>query len=53
MMYAGNDSIYTFTFEYEQRPECPVCGGESLEAAVGRDWTLEVFVDWLSTHQAL
>ena len=51
--YAGNDSIYTFTFEYEQRPECPVCGGESITAMVGRDWTLEQFVEWLSTHQAL
>lgn len=30
-----------------------MCGGESLTASVGKEWTLEQFVEWLSTHQAL
>ncbi|SPO31553.1 related to ubiquitin-activating enzyme [Ustilago trichophora] len=29
MMFTGNDSVYTYTFEHEKRPDCPVCGGES------------------------
>ncbi|KAK8850667.1 hypothetical protein IAR55_004587 [Kwoniella newhampshirensis] len=53
MMYVGNDSVYTYTFEHEKRPECPVCGGESLTADVGRDWTLERFIDSLIARQDL
>ncbi|WRT70845.1 uncharacterized protein IL334_007844 [Kwoniella shivajii] len=53
MMYVGNDSVYTYTFEYEKRPECPVCGGESLTADVGRDWTLEKFIETLIARQDL
>lgn len=53
MMYTGNDSVYTFTFEHEKRPECPVCGGESITAEVGKDWTLEKLVDWLAARQDL
>ncbi|CAG9938226.1 unnamed protein product [Clonostachys rosea f. rosea IK726] len=29
MMYSGNDSIYTYTFKHEQKPDCPVCGKQS------------------------
>ncbi|KAL1412394.1 NEDD8 activating enzyme [Vanrija albida] len=53
MMYVGNDSLYTFTFEHEKRPECPVCGGESISAEVGKDWTLEKLVEWISLRQDL
>ena len=49
--YSGSDSVYTYTFQYDKRPDCPVCGGESLSAEVGRDWTLERFVDWLAERQ--
>lgn len=51
--YVGNDSLYTFTFQHEQRPECPVCGGESITAEVGRDWTLERLVEWIGLRQDL
>lgn len=53
MMYVGNDSLYTFTFESEKRAACPVCGGESIVAEVGKDWTLEQLVDWISLRQDL
>ena len=53
LKYTGNDSIYTYTFEHEQRPECPVCGGESVSADVGRDWTLERLLEWLEARQDL
>ncbi|GMK56189.1 hypothetical protein CspeluHIS016_0300290 [Cutaneotrichosporon spelunceum] len=53
MLYNGNDSLYTFTWEYEKRPDCPVCGGESMEVEVKRDWTLEQLMEWLSVQQKL
>jgi len=53
MMYTGNDSVYTYTFEHFKRADCPVCGGESLSATVPRDWTLERLVDWLAEKQDL
>lgn len=51
--YVGNDSLYTFTFEHEKRPDCPVCGGESVTAEVGKDWTLEKLVSWIEDRQEL
>ncbi|KAK4688751.1 NEDD8-activating enzyme E1, partial [Tremellales sp. Uapishka_1] len=53
MMYVGNDSVYTFTFEHEKRPECPVCGGESLVVEIAKEWTLEQLIEWLSAKQEL
>jgi ubiquitin-activating enzyme E1 C len=51
--YVGNDSLYTFTFESEKRAACPVCGGETIVADVGKDWTLEKLVDWIGLRQDL
>ncbi|GFZ51385.1 NEDD8-activating enzyme E1 catalytic subunit [Saitozyma sp. JCM 24511] len=51
MMYVGNDSVYAYTFEYDKREDCPVCGGESITAEIGNDWTLERLVEWLSERQ--
>jgi hypothetical protein len=30
-----------------------VCGGESMEVEVKRDWTLEQLMEWLSVQQKL
>ncbi|RSH87021.1 hypothetical protein EHS25_003509 [Saitozyma podzolica] len=49
--YVGNDSVYAYTFEYDKREDCPVCGGESITAEIGKDWTLERLVEWLSERQ--
>lgn len=37
MMYAGNEGAYTYTFDYEKRQDCPVCGGESRTVAMDRN----------------
>ncbi|KAG9295715.1 hypothetical protein G9A89_001732 [Geosiphon pyriformis] len=49
MMYTGNEGIYTYTFEHQKKPECPVCSEESnpVKVEVKKDWTLEEFIDWL------
>jgi NEDD8-activating enzyme E1 len=51
MMYIGTDSVYTYTFQHEKRPECPVCGGEVMDVAVGSTWTLERLIEWLVEKQ--
>ena len=53
MQYVGNDSVYTYTFQHEQRPDCPVCGGEAMTVQVRKDWTLEQLVEYLSARQDL
>lgn len=51
MMYTGSDSVYSFTFEYGKRADCPVCGGESIEVDAQADWTLETFLEKLEARQ--
>ncbi|KAL2261163.1 hypothetical protein VTK26DRAFT_4616 [Humicola hyalothermophila] len=47
MMYSGNDSIYTYTFKHERKPDCPVCGGDAAarDLPVDPRWTLRELVD--------
>ncbi|KAI5479028.1 ubiquitin-activating enzyme E1 C [Pseudohyphozyma bogoriensis] len=47
MMYTGNESIYTYTFEHQQKPECPVCGGEAVEVSRPSTSTLQDLIDFL------
>lgn len=47
MMYTGNEGVYTYTFEHEKRPECPVCGGESRDVLLDKGWKLERVVEML------
>jgi len=47
MMYSGDDSIYTYTFEHQKKDDCPVCGNLAKEIDVKKDWTLQDFVDHL------
>lgn len=53
MMYTGNHGLYTYTFEHEKRPECPVCGGESRELFCSNTWKLENILDFLAETQDL
>lgn len=46
-MYTGNDSVYTYTFEHEKRPDCPVCGGESREMFFEKEDKLEMLLERL------
>ncbi|KAH8925522.1 hypothetical protein BT69DRAFT_1260270 [Atractiella rhizophila] len=47
MMFTGNVGIYTHTFSLDRKPDCPVCGSETLESDVNGDWTLQEFIDSL------
>ena len=49
--YSGTDGIYTHTFEYEKRPECPVCGGEITNVSAPSSQTLEEFIDELKNRK--
>ncbi|CAG8559186.1 6374_t:CDS:2 [Acaulospora morrowiae] len=47
MMYTGNEGVYTHTFEYEKKPDCPVCGNQTLPLEVRKDITVEDFIELL------
>lgn len=47
MMFTGNDSVYTYTFEHEKRQDCPVCGGESRDMPVDPTAPLQELLDKL------
>ena len=47
MMYSGDEGVYTYTFENEQKPDCPVCGNLAKSVTVNPDVTLQEFLDSL------
>lgn len=47
MMYAGEEGVYTYTFEAEKKPDCPVCGNLARKMIVDRNTTLGDFIDSL------
>ncbi|KAL4926003.1 NEDD8-activating protein UBA3 [Aspergillus undulatus] len=47
MMYAGEEGVYTYTFEAEKKPDCPVCGSLARKIVVDADATLEEFIETL------
>ncbi|KAL4762547.1 NEDD8-activating protein UBA3 [Aspergillus foveolatus] len=47
MMYAGEEGVYTYTFEAEKKPDCPVCGNLARKMTVNPDATLEEFIETL------
>lgn len=48
MMYSGDDSVYTFTYSYEKKPDCPVCGNLAKSVQVNGNSTLQEFIEMLS-----
>jgi hypothetical protein len=50
-MLMGLESVYSHTFNYEQRKDCPVCGGESLEISIPKSWTVENLIEMLVERQ--
>lgn len=50
MMYTGDESVYTFTFQHERKPDCPVCGEDAVAKAltVDGEQTLQEFLDGLA-----
>lgn len=47
MMYAGEEGVYTYTFEAEKKPDCPVCGNLARKMTVDSNMTLEAFIESL------
>ena len=50
-MLIGTDGIYSYTFEYEKRDDCPVCGGEALEMTINEGSTVEELIELLMEKQ--
>lgn len=50
-MFIGTDAVYSFTFQYEKRAECPVCGGESLNVEISKEWTVDRLIEMLVERQ--
>lgn len=50
-MLIGTDGVYSYTFEHERRADCPVCGGESLDITLSKEWTVERLIDILIEKQ--
>ncbi|MCJ1430480.1 hypothetical protein MMC29_008398 [Sticta canariensis] len=48
MMYSGDEGVYTYTFEHEQKTDCPVCGNIARNLTVDPTATLEEFIESLS-----
>ncbi|TID17368.1 NEDD8-activating enzyme E1 catalytic subunit [Venturia nashicola] len=48
MMYTGDDSIYTYTFEHLKKDDCPVCGNLAKPLHVRPDMTLRELVESFS-----
>lgn len=53
MMYSGDQGIYTYTFATSKTKDCAVCGNEAKLLKVSRDWTLEEFLEHLTTVQSI
>ncbi|KAE8352542.1 hypothetical protein BDV28DRAFT_157816 [Aspergillus coremiiformis] len=47
MMYAGEEGVYTYTFEAEKKPDCPVCGNLARNMTVDPEMTLQDYIDTL------
>jgi ubiquitin-activating enzyme E1 C len=45
MMYSGDDSIYTYTFNHERKDDCPVCNSASRPLEVDPDILLGDLVE--------
>lgn len=50
-MLIGTDGVYSYTFEHEKKPDCPVCGGESLELSISPELTVEQLIEMLTERQ--
>jgi ubiquitin-activating enzyme E1 C len=50
-MLIGTDGVYSYTFQHEKRPDCPVCGQETHEMDIGKEWTLERLIEILVERQ--
>ncbi|KAF3082645.1 hypothetical protein TWF569_006616 [Orbilia oligospora] len=47
MMYTGDESVYTYTFQHEKKDDCPVCGNLPQALTVDPESTLEQLMEKL------
>lgn len=47
MMYSGDESVYMYTYEYQKKENCSVCGTNLKHMDVPGDKTLEEFMEML------
>lgn len=50
MMYNGNEGLYTYTYETEKRPGCPVCGQPKFNMKVDPNMTLSSLRESFAEH---
>ncbi|KAF2146870.1 uncharacterized protein K452DRAFT_323927 [Aplosporella prunicola CBS 121167] len=48
MMYTGDDSVYTYTFEHQKKDDCPVCGNLARKLDVSPKCTLGEFLEGMA-----
>lgn len=48
MMYTGDDSVYTYTFEHQKKDDCPICGNLAKKIEVDPKKSLELFLETLA-----
>jgi ubiquitin-activating enzyme E1 C len=53
MMYNGSSSVYTYTFTYEKKNSCPVCGATPLFLTVDPEMTLKDLKERFATDPKL
>ncbi|KAJ1330030.1 hypothetical protein BSLG_009818 [Batrachochytrium salamandrivorans] len=53
MMYTGDQGVYSYTFELQQKEDCPVCGSAELSLAISGDKTLADLIDMLLETQEM
>ena len=46
-MYVGDSGIYGYTFRLDRKPDCQVCGTESLKLSIKSSMTLQEFIESL------
>lgn len=50
-MLIGTEGVYSYTFEHEKRPDCPVCGGEAVDITISSEATVEELIELLTEKQ--
>lgn len=48
MMYNGVNGVYTYTFEYEQKDNCAVCGSNVFVYEISKEAKLQTLIDSLA-----